>query len=46
MYIFPPLVPPCQNLSLSAYPYFRPLLRLLSTAPSLAPRIRQAAASG
>ena len=46
MDIFTTLVQTCKKLSLSAYDYFRAHLRNPSTAPSLAPRIRQAAASG
>ena len=46
MDIFTTLVQTCKKLSLSAYAYFRAHFRGLPSAPSLASRIRQAAASG
>ena len=46
MDIFTTLVQTCKKLSLSAYAYFRAHLRHTLSAPSLALRIQQAAASG
>lgn len=45
MDIFTTLVQTCKKLSLSGYAYFRAHLRNALSIPSLAPRIRQAAAS-
>jgi hypothetical protein len=46
MDIFTTLVQTCKKLGLSAYAYFRAHLGRTLSAPSLGPRIRQAAASG